>query len=117
MKKVISISIGSSKRDHSTVTRFGDHEFNISRIGTNGDLKKAFELFREYDGKVDAIGIGGTLLYLRVGDRKYYIKDAKPIRKIVQKSKLADGNGIKPTLTKNAIAEMLRAGKIGRAHV
>ena len=110
MKNVISISIGSSKRDHSTVTRFGGHEFNISRIGTNGDIKKALELFREYDGKVDAIGIGGTLLFLRVGERKYFIKDAKPIREIVQKSKLADGNGIKPTLTKNAVTEMLRTG-------
>jgi len=110
MKNVISISIGSSKRNHSTTARFGGHEFNISRIGTDGDIKKALELFREYDGKVDAMGIGGTLLFLRVGERKYFIKDAKPIQGIVQKSKLADGNGIKPTLTRNAVAEMLKAG-------
>jgi len=110
MKNVISISIGSSKRNHSTTTRFGDYEFNISRVGTDGDLGKALQLYKEYDGKVDAIGIGGTELFLKVGKRKYFIKDARPIQRIVQKSKLADGNGIKPTLTRNAVREMIKAG-------
>ncbi|MCL5985275.1 MAG: quinate 5-dehydrogenase [Actinobacteria bacterium] len=110
MKNVISISIGSPKRNHSTAARFGGHEFNISRIGTDGDIKKALELYKEYDGKVDAIGVGGMELFFRVGDRRYFVKDAKPIREIVKKSILADGNGIKPTLTRNAVTEMLKAG-------
>ena len=37
----------------------------IERIGTNGDMEKAANLFRELDGKVDAFGLGGLVIFLR----------------------------------------------------
>ena len=54
MKRVVSISLGSSRRDHKTTAEFGGQAFSIERIGTDGDKKKAVALIRELDGKVDA---------------------------------------------------------------
>lgn len=102
MKKVLSISIGSSKRDHTTQQVFLDQEFEISRSGTDGDLDKAVELFGLYDGKVDAFGVGGTEFYLRVGKRYYYFKDIQRIRDAIRISKVGDGNGVKSILERNA---------------
>ena len=63
MKKVISISLGSSKRDHTAVHDFGGHTFQIERRGTDGDKQQAINLIRELDGKVDAFGLG-VLIYI-----------------------------------------------------
>jgi hypothetical protein len=59
MKRAVSISIGSSKRDKSVVVQMLGETVCLERIGTDGDLIKAARLFQELDGKVDAFGVGG----------------------------------------------------------
>jgi hypothetical protein len=54
LKKVVSVSIGSSKRNHKVRVKIFGEEFTIERIGTDGDKRKAIELIKELDGKVDA---------------------------------------------------------------
>lgn len=61
MKKIVSISLGSSKRDHNVNIIIKGQKINIRRIGTNGDVDKAIRLIRELDGKVDAFGMGGLV--------------------------------------------------------
>ena len=102
MKKIISISVGSSARDHTTRHTFLGQECEISRRGTNGDFKKAIELYKELDGKVDAFGIGGVEFFLQVEDKKYYFRDVKRIRNAIKISKAGDGNGVKGLLEKRA---------------
>lgn len=106
MKKVLSISMGSSSRDHTTVHEFLGEQFEISRIGFNADLEKAIEAYKKNDGKVDAFGIGGVEFYLGVGEKKYYFREVKRIRNAIKKSKAGDGNGIKGLLVQGAIAAL-----------
>lgn len=106
MKKVLSISVGSPSRDHTSRVTFLGEEVEISRQGTNGDFKKAIELYRAYDGKVDAFGVGGTEFYLQVGDHKYYFRDARAIRQAIQLSKVGDGNGIKSIMAQRALTAL-----------
>ena len=103
MKKILSISMGSSSRDHSTVHEFLGEKCEISRIGFNADLDKVIEAYKEYDGKVDAFGVGGLEFYLGVADKRYYFREVKKIRKVVKKSKIGDGNSIKGILIKRSI--------------
>ncbi len=98
MKKILSISLGNSKRDAKVFTSFANEEFEISRIGTNGDVKKMKKLFEEYDGKVDAFGIGGFDLYVYAGKDKK-IPFPEPNRIISQlKTPVCDGSILKITL-------------------
>jgi hypothetical protein len=103
MKRVLSISLGSSKRDHTTQAEFLGVPFELSRQGTDGDFKRAVRMFSELDGKVDAFGIGGTLLFVEVANRRYYFRSCKAIRRAVKHSKLADGNGVKHLLEARAV--------------
>jgi hypothetical protein len=103
MKKILSVSLGSSSRDHSTVHEFLGEKCEISRIGFNADFDKAIAAYKEYDGKVDAFGIGGVEFYLGVGDKRYYFREVKKIRAAIQKSKAGDGNGIKGLLVRRAL--------------
>lgn len=64
-----------------TETEFLGKRFWISRQGTDGDFERAIQMYQEYDGKVDAFGVGGTEFYQVVAGRRYYWRDARRIRR------------------------------------
>lgn len=98
MKKVVSVSLGSSDRDKVVeITIFGE-PFWIGRIGTDGSLKKAVKLIKSLDGKVDAIGLGGIDRYLVAGGKRYEIKQAKKMALAAKKTPVVDGSGLKHSL-------------------
>ncbi|MFW6022537.1 MAG: quinate 5-dehydrogenase [Halanaerobiaceae bacterium] len=103
MKKVISISLGSSKRDHKAEIKLLGEDFIIERKGTDGNKKKARKLFYEYDGEYDAFGIGGIDLYIYSDNRRYTFKDAKDLIKDVQYTPVVDGSGLKNSLERMVI--------------
>ncbi len=98
MKEALSISIGSSTRDKSVVVNLLGEDIHIERIGTNGDMKAAREMFREYDGKVNAFGVGGTDLGLFVDDKWYPLHSVLPMVQDVRHTPIVDGCGLKNTL-------------------
>ena len=71
MKRAVSISIGSSKRDKKVELDLLGEKVVIERVGTDGDMEKAALLYKELDGKVDAFGVGGANLGLMVADKWY----------------------------------------------
>ncbi len=111
-KKVVSISLGSPKGDKSVTATLMGQEFEISRIGTNGDFAKFAQLVRELDGKVDAISLGGIDLYLYADNRRYTIRDAAKLAANARISPVVDGSGIKNTLERETIEWLQREGII-----
>ena len=106
MKKILSVSLGSPSRDHTTQHEFLGQECELSRQGTGADFEKALAMYREYDGKVDAFGVGGIEFYLGVGEHRYYFREAKRIRKAIKVSKVGDGNGVKGLLVQRALSAL-----------
>ncbi|MBR4909101.1 MAG: quinate 5-dehydrogenase [Acidaminococcaceae bacterium] len=102
-KTVISISIGSSQRDAKGSLLLGDTEVMLERKGTDGDMDKAARLLQFYDGKVDAMGLGGTDLYLVAGDHRYVFAESERLLKQVRNTPVLDGSGLKNTLERMAI--------------
>ena len=98
MKHAISISLGSSKRDKSVKVNLNGQEILVERIGTNGDIEKARQMYLDLDGRVDAFGVGGVDLYLRLDDREYPLHAALKLVSGVKQTPLCDGRGLKHTL-------------------
>ena len=98
MKHAISISLGSSKRDKSVKVNLNGQEILVERIGTNGNIEKARQMYLDLDGKVDAFGVGGVDLYLRLDDREYPLHAALKLVSGVKQTPLCDGRGLKHTL-------------------
>lgn len=98
MKHAISISLGSSKRDKSVKVNLNGQEILVERIGTDGDIEKARRMYLDLDGKVDAFGVGGVDLYLRLDDREYPLHAALKLVSGVKQTPLCDGRGLKHTL-------------------
>lgn len=106
MKRIVSISLGSSKRDHRVSLSILGEEVIIERIGTDGDIEKAIEKVKELDGKVSAIGLGGIDLYFIIGDRRYVVKDALKMAKFAQRTPVVDGSMVKDTLERSMVKKL-----------
>jgi hypothetical protein len=111
MKRAVSISIGSSKRDKAVEVELLGEKVVIERRGTDGDMEKAALLFKELDGKVDAFGVGGADLGLMVDKKWYPLYSVQPMVRYIQKTPVVDGAGLKNTL-ENRIAPFIQS-KIG----
>lgn len=98
MKRAVSISIGSSKRDKAVELNLLGETVRIERIGTDGDMEKAAHMYGELDGKVDAFGVGGADLGVLVDDKWYRLYGAEPLVRYVKHTPVVDGVGVKSTL-------------------
>jgi hypothetical protein len=111
MKRAVSISIGSSKRDKAVEVDLLGDKVSIERIGTDGDMEKAAQLYRELDGTVDAFGVGGADLGVMVADKWYPLYSVQSMVRFIKKTPVVDGAGLKNTL-EYRIAPFIEA-KIG----
>ncbi len=98
MKKAISISIGSSKRNKKVELEILGEKIQIERTGTDGDMKQAEQMFTAADGVYDAIGCGGFDIGFLVETTFYPMYSCYKMVRNVKKSPLVDGNGLKLTL-------------------
>ena len=98
MKRAVSVSLGSSKRDKSVEVELLGEKVRIERIGTDGDMEKAAQLYKELDGEVDAFGVGGADLGVLVDQKWYPLYSVQPMVRFVKETPLVDGAGIKNTL-------------------
>jgi len=98
MKRAVSVSLGSSKRDKSVKVNLKGQEILVERIGMDGDVEKARQMYLDLDGKIDAFGVGGVDLYLRLDKKEYPLRAALKLVAGVKQTPLCDGRGLKHTL-------------------
>jgi len=98
MKRAVSVSIGSSKRDKAVEIELLGERVRLERIGTDGDMEKAARMYQELDGKVDAFGVGGADLGVLVDKKLYPLFSVLPMVRFIRKTPVVDGSGLKNTL-------------------
>jgi len=119
VKRVVSVSLGTSKRDKKhELDILGEH-FVIERIGTNGDMQAFAKMFSDLDGKVDALGVGGADINVVVDNKKYAFKEILKQIAGAKKTPVVDGGGLKHTLERETILALQRDGVIdfSKTHV
>jgi hypothetical protein len=102
MKRAVSISIGSSKRNKAVTVNLLGEEISIERIGTDGDMEVAAMKYKELDGKVDAFGVGGADLGLMVDKKWYRLYSVEKMVRYIKETPVVDGTGLKNTLEAKA---------------
>jgi hypothetical protein len=104
MKKVVSLSLGSSRRDKTVTEEILGETFSISRVGVDGDEKKFVEKLATLDGTVDAIGFGGMDRYVYADNgRRYEFAASRRLLAGAKKTPVVDGSGLKNTLEREAV--------------
>jgi hypothetical protein len=110
--RVVSVSLGSSSRNHTAQAILLGREFSIERRGTDGDMNQARALIAELDGHVAAIGLGGIDLYVVAGKRRYVMPDAARLAAAAKTTPVVDGSGLKDTLERETVRRLQAMGQI-----
>ena len=108
MKTIVSVSLGSSSRDHRAQVELLGELFDIRREGMDGSLDRALARLRELDGTVDAIGLGGIDVYLYAGKERFALRDGLRLLNAVKTTPVVDGSGLKNTLERRAVEYLER---------
>jgi hypothetical protein len=106
LKRAVSVSIGSSKRDVVVEIELLGQPLRIERRGTDGDLSRAAALIRELDGQVDAIGLGGLDLFFVAGGRRYYLRDGERLAREARNTPVVCGAGLKDSLERIVVEQL-----------
>jgi len=114
VKRAVSISLGSSQRDKSVTINLNGEDILVERIGTDGDIDKARQMYLDLDGVIDAFGVGGVDLYLRLDQREYPLRAALKLVEGVTQTPLCDGRGLKHTLERRVFE--LAKPQLGEMH-
>lgn len=112
MKKIVSVSLGSSKRDHRSSLKILGKEVLLERRGVDGQFKDAVALLQELDGQVDAIGLGGIDIFLKSRSKSYQLKDGLRLCRVVKFTPVVDGSGLKDTLERQTVRHLQESGEV-----
>lgn len=108
--RVVSVSLGSSARNHAVEVELLGRRVSLERVGVDGDVARARAMIAELDGHVAAIGLGGTDLYLVAGKRRYVIEESRRLAQAATVTPVVDGSGLKDTLERETIRWLCRHG-------
>ncbi len=112
MRRVVSVSLGASSGNMREEATFLNERFLIEREGTDGDLRRAIARIGELSGQVDAIGLGGTDLYLVAGGRRYVVREAARMAAAAGTTPVVDGSGLKDTLERETVRWLGETGTL-----
>lgn len=110
MRHVVSVSLGSSKRNKSYELEILGEPFKIERLGTDGDLTAFAQMFTDLNGKVDCLGVGGADIYVVVGRRRYAFRQIQKLISGAGVTPVVDGSGLKHTLERETIRSLQADG-------
>ncbi len=110
--RVVSVSLGSSKRNKAVEVEMLGRQLSIERIGVDGDYDKACAMIARLDGEVAAIGLGGTDLYLVAGKKRYVIEQSRRLAEAAKATPIVDGSGLKNTLERETIRWLAEQGSV-----
>ena len=111
-KRVVSVSLGSSRRDHAAAFVLLDTVVEVTRRGFNGDVVAAERAIAELDGRVDAIGLGGLDVYLHIAGDRYVIADGERLLRAAPRTPCVDGSSLKQTLEPAAVRWLATHGPV-----
>ena len=103
MKKVISVTLGSSAGDFEFQTRFLDQDFTVQRIGADGDDGKAWELLRRAQSEADVVGLGSTSDHYQVGSRTIINRETERLKNVVTRVPVTTGATVRRILQVRAV--------------
>jgi hypothetical protein len=98
IKEVVSVSLGSSARDHEVEIDLLGERVPPAPGGLRRRCRRAAARLAELDGTVDALSLGGIDLYLRAAGHDYHFRASKRLAAGVSRTPLVCGAALKGPL-------------------
>ena len=98
MKKVVTVTLGSSKKDFEFKTKFLGQEFTVQRLGADKDSSKAWELMRRQQANADAVALSDMVDHYHVGLRTVVNKKSQRLMQVVTRVPVTTGASLRRLL-------------------
>lgn len=112
MRRVVSVSLGSARRDHRARLTLLGEDVEVERRGFDGDVDAAAAAIADLDGRVDAIGLGGLDVHLYLGEDHYVMADGRRLLEAAAHTPVLDGSTLKRTLEPRAVRWLAAHGPV-----
>jgi hypothetical protein len=112
MKRILSISLGSSTRDKAFQATLLGQDVLLERRGCDGSLGRFRQTVQEEDGKVDIITFGGIPMALVALGCKYYFRDAVRMCRLARNTPVMDGELFREWIEPDFIERLSKQGVI-----
>ena len=103
MKKVVTVTLGSSDQDFEFKATFLGQEFSVRRLGADMDTGKAWELMRREQGKADAMALGEISDHYNVGTRTITHGETLRLTQVVTRVPVTTGGTLRRLLQVRAV--------------
>jgi len=100
---VVNVSLAPSERDYDETVRFLDHDVRIRRVGTDGDVRLAETLVREWAGSADAIAVTGIREARATGLYDGELEAIERVRRATDAVPVTDGHALRDVLAEWAV--------------
>ncbi|MBE2243196.1 MAG: dehydrogenase [Burkholderiaceae bacterium] len=108
MKKIVSVTMGSSRSDFAFEADFLGEHFEVQRLGADGNSKKAWELLRRQQASADAIGLGDVADHCHVGTTTIVNRATQSLLNVVTRVPVTTGATLRRLLQVNAVRHVQR---------
>jgi predicted amino acid dehydrogenase len=112
MKKVVTVSLGSSRQDFRFEADFLGERFEVQRFGADNDMGKAWELMRRQQAYADAIGLGEIGDHWHVGQNTVINKETRRLLNVVTRVPATTGATLRRLLQVRAVRHV--QNRLGR---
>lgn len=106
-KQVVSVSLGSQRRNKETEITLFDETVCLRREGWEADVAQVTARFTELDGQVDVLGVGGMDLWVYTDERRYPLYGSHKLIAGVKQTPVVDGSGLKNTLERQVVTALI----------
>ena len=103
MKKVVTVTLATSKKDFEFKTKFLGQEFQVRRFGADKDSSKAWELMRRQQANADAIALSDMPDHYHVGLRTVINKKSQHLMQVVTRVPVTTGASLRRLLQVRAV--------------
>ncbi len=106
MKRIVSVSLGSSTADYEFTTAFLGQQFHIRRFGADGDATRAVALLERAQHEADVCGLGMVRDQAVVGRRRFTDRLTSRLEEAVARVPLTTGARLRTFLDEWAVRHL-----------
>lgn len=110
MLRVVSVSLGTTRRDFQEELELPLGKVVVERVGCHGSFTRAAQVLSSLDGKVAALGLAGANLDYYIGDHRIPCPAGRRLASQVLKTPLVDGSGWKQAVEPLAVEVLQNQG-------
>lgn len=112
MKRIVSLSLGSSRQNFDRVINFAGQSIHISHLGVDYDEELLFRLIQQYQGVCDVIAMSGLPAPIFMGRKTLRHKVLQRLQQEIAEVPMVTGHLLRSTFSDWTLQHVMKTGEL-----